>query len=696
MKRIKWHLPLFALTVTGSLVGVALVIAGPLDPPAGPVAPTYKTLSDVEPRIAIKQSMIPLAITDRGSYYLAENISFTPLQGNAITVQVGAGGLRSTVSIDLNGFEIRQIGTPNPNGTRAIQVNGDDQGGSTIVRNGFITGFNAGVYGNGYGLNVQNVGFGSNIVGVYSLGACVVSHCTFHRGQRGVYVESVPPQGSGTFPGGALIANCTAQLVDDGFYAGTGTTITDCEVYDHFGIGFQLGDGCTIRNCGVGGGSYGIRAGFSNVIVGNRVVGAGVDNIYVVGNNRIEDNTVVGDGPQTPGTIVVGLRTTGANNYVSGNTVRNCYNNTTLNNYNIAGTTNQLNLLLTELPQTISWPATVTLAGDLVGITGQGGITVASDNVTIDLGGHAMRGVAGSIDGISVPAVRRNLVVKNGTVTGWGSSGIYASTSVTARYENIVLLGNGQQGLYAGHDTIIRSCQAVSNTAIGILAGNRAHIIDCAVSGNTTGGLSLGQDCRVDGCFVGNNSAGGINAGAHAQISNCTVSSNVANGIVLGSESRATDCISNFNALGISVADGCQVLRCDATNNSTQGILAGNGNQIMDCNVRANGGDGIRVNFSCLVSGNNLNGNGAAGGTQGGINVLGRQNKIIGNHLSFEDIGIMVSGTRNMIAQNTLGECGSAFSMVAGNSHGPLVSVVGVGDITATAGANHPQANFIE
>ena len=45
-------------------------------------------------------------------------------------------------------------------------------------------------------------------------------------------------------------------------------------------------------------------------------------------------------------------------------------------------------------------------------------------------------------------------------------------------------------------------------------------------------------------------------------------------------------------------------------------------------------------------------------------------------------------------AQSTAGEAEcvvcSNYSIGAGNSYGPLVSVVGAGDITGTAGADHP------
>lgn len=45
-----------SIATLGLLGSAAMLTAGPLDPPAGPVAPTYKTLQEVEPRIALSQT----------------------------------------------------------------------------------------------------------------------------------------------------------------------------------------------------------------------------------------------------------------------------------------------------------------------------------------------------------------------------------------------------------------------------------------------------------------------------------------------------------------------------------------------------------------------------------------------------------------------------------------------------------------
>ncbi|MBC7772077.1 MAG: hypothetical protein H7210_06265, partial [Pyrinomonadaceae bacterium] len=83
--------------------------AGPLDPPAGPVTPTFKTLSEVEPRTAINTANTPgdadsrFKITQPGSYYLTGNITGVAAKSG---IEIAASG----VSLDLNGFDL--VGVP--------------------------------------------------------------------------------------------------------------------------------------------------------------------------------------------------------------------------------------------------------------------------------------------------------------------------------------------------------------------------------------------------------------------------------------------------------------------------------------------------------------------------------------------------------------------------------------------------------
>src|SRR3990170_4156468 len=79
--------------------------AGSLTPPAGPITSTMKTLTEVEPRIAINATNTPgdadslFKITQPGSYFLTGNI--TGLIGKH-GVEIAASG----ITLDLNGFDL--------------------------------------------------------------------------------------------------------------------------------------------------------------------------------------------------------------------------------------------------------------------------------------------------------------------------------------------------------------------------------------------------------------------------------------------------------------------------------------------------------------------------------------------------------------------------------------------------------------
>jgi hypothetical protein len=172
----------FALAL---VAGTAL--AGPLTPPAGPVASTHKTLTEVEPRIAINSTNTPgdndatpsmFKITQPGSYYLAGNVAGV---AGKIGIEVTAFG----VTLDLNGFTLTGVagslsgisissgGTEVRNGT-VRNWGGDGIGGSgTHNRVVDVRAFNnagMGIYAGNYSeaRNCMSVSNGSHGIGIYA------------------------------------------------------------------------------------------------------------------------------------------------------------------------------------------------------------------------------------------------------------------------------------------------------------------------------------------------------------------------------------------------------------------------------------------------------------------------------------------------------------------------------------------------
>src|SRR5207249_3510441 len=89
-------------------IGIAWLRAGSLSPPAGSIAPTMKTLSEIQPRINVNAlppdaGGISLhAISQPGSYFLTDNL-------------LGAAGKygilidADNVTLDLNGFSVTGV-----------------------------------------------------------------------------------------------------------------------------------------------------------------------------------------------------------------------------------------------------------------------------------------------------------------------------------------------------------------------------------------------------------------------------------------------------------------------------------------------------------------------------------------------------------------------------------------------------------
>jgi len=164
------------------------------------------------------------------------------------------------------------------------------------------------------------------------------------------------------------------------------------------------------------------------------------------------------------------------------------------------------------LPFTISQSGSYYLTGNLQGVSGQDGITVKADNVTIDLNGFALIGVAGSGAGISlgVPS-SRNLTIRNGTIRDWSSQGINAGFSLNVLFEDLLVSGNGNDGIVAGAG-LIRHVLARANAARGIAIQDitGGTIEDCQVIENLATGIVIYYNGIVTNNNVYHNSAWGI------------------------------------------------------------------------------------------------------------------------------------------------------------------------------------------
>lgn len=351
--RSRYLIGSFAITLTGALA--VMSIAGPLDPPAGPVAPSYKTLQQVEPRTDLA-SVAGTAnsrhlITQPGSYYLSANV--TGAAGfNGIVIQA------DNVVLDLNGFTVTGAASSGD----GISLSGTRL--NVTIKNGTVRGWGAEGVDAADDTNVQlrdlsisnNVSDGA-ITGPNGIVACCTSASNggdgFQLGEGSVMQQctamlnavagiNVPGTGSGgaAGTGGATISHCSSTRNVGNGIQGAHTAVISCTLNYNGLNGIQLNNSsvfdCEARgntmNGFVGGGIIfsrcktrsngqdGFNVGEGTIIDscnsrGNNGDGIECDKEVTVHNCHVEDNNIDFAGTD------VGIRVVQNDCRIEGNTV---------------------------------------------------------------------------------------------------------------------------------------------------------------------------------------------------------------------------------------------------------------------------------------------------------------------------------------------------------------------------------------
>jgi parallel beta-helix repeat protein len=340
---------------------------------------------------------------------------------------------------------------------------------------------------------------------------------------------------------------------------------------------------------------------------------------------------------------------------------------------------------ITNLPVTISVAGSYYMTTNLTG--NPGGITIAASGVTLDLMGFELVGGTGS--GVNVSGNRTNIVIRNGTVRGWGDEGVSADIATDTTFEGLRILGNASNGLRAGNQARVTGCIAANNSGVGISAVFASTISDCLAVSNSNRGIDVASGCTVIGSASRANGSFGIDAFQFCTIVNCASSSNSQTGINADIGSTIIGCSSGFNSGGggIFASSGSTIRDCTARGNQNVGIRAGEGSTVNDCTVSGNTGDGIVVSNRCHLTGNTCNNNGAGTGDGAGVHATGSGNRIDGNNVTINDRGIEANSAGNLIIRNSASGNGSNYVFGGTQSFGPTNTVSGI--VT-----NHPWANF--
>jgi hypothetical protein len=185
-----------------------------------------------------KITNVPCTITAPGFYYLAQNLTYAPIPGNAITVQA------DDVTLDLMGFSLIGIGRTSD----GIVFSGIRS--NVEIRNGTIRGFS------GRGIYASDTG------------------C------KGLRIISLRIMGT------------AATGID---ITGTNHLVIDCSVKSAGGHGIYAGLGSLVKgNVVINNTDYGIKAGYGSNVVGN-VAAGNSRGIAALPASSVTDNAVSGN-----------------------------------------------------------------------------------------------------------------------------------------------------------------------------------------------------------------------------------------------------------------------------------------------------------------------------------------------------------------------------------------------------------------
>jgi parallel beta-helix repeat protein len=287
----------------------------------------------------------------------------------------------------------------------------------------------------------------------------------------------------------------------------------------------------------------------------------------------------------------------------------------------------------------ITQPGSYYLTANVQGAAGKSGIEIAASNVTIDLNGFALLGVAGSGAGIVGSGVGTNIAICNGFIRDWGSMGINLTGHTQSRLNNLNVTSCAANGMSVASRSLVRDCLAVFNGANGFAATSDVTFDSCAALFNAIDGFSVTTLARIAHCLSRGNDAFGIRAASN----------------------------------GYSV--------------------------ITDNLVAENQLDGIRVFRGCIIARNDCAFNNTTGSA--GIRVTGGDNRIEDNLCASNAIGIAADDSGNFIVRNTCSANPTNWSLVANNVYGPIVdrsspasAAVTGNSASSSLGSTDANANF--
>ncbi len=263
---------------------------------------------------------------------------------------------------------------------------------------------------------------------------------------------------------------------------------------------------------------------------------------------------------------------------------------------------------ISSLPFTINAPGSYYLTKNLQFSDASGNaITIASSDVTLDLGGFTLSSTAAVTGSAIATTAVSGLKIFNGSISG---NTTVAITGTEPNRTWTVTAGGfaiGVNSFAEGtqvHDLVIRGCRNNALVASNKSVVERVNAISCGQSGIVATGGS------VSGCTSSGNAFQGIFA-ANGTVTNSTANSNGLGGIDgIGMTVSSCTAVSNGGA-GIS-ADNGSVSRCTFSSNAGRAGIYARYGSVDNCSAFLNKGDGIYVQEG-LATGCTARDNGSIG-----------------------------------------------------------------------------------
>jgi parallel beta-helix repeat protein len=297
-----------ALALVAVCLGTLLAAGklGPLNPPSGSVSSTNKTLTEIEPRIAINATNTPgdndatpslFKITAPGSYYLTGNVT-------GVAGKSGIEIASANVTVDLNGFTLIGV-TGASNG---IVLTGANVRG-TVVRNGTVASWP------GPGVNISQSSNAGRILDVVAHGngagfiggnSCIISGCIATNNSGNGFAGS----------NGCMVSNCISrENTGNGFSFFLATSIANCSAQSNAQSGIAVDTGSTIANSSASQNALFGFVGISSLITNCNAEGNSRDGIFVTNKSTVLGNNCIGTATSSD----AGIRVAGVDNRIEGN-----------------------------------------------------------------------------------------------------------------------------------------------------------------------------------------------------------------------------------------------------------------------------------------------------------------------------------------------------------------------------------------